>query len=506
MTMVSRVLGFARDVLIARMFGASTGTDAFFVAFKIPNFLRRLFAEGAFSQAFVPVLSAYRTAEDPAELRRFLDRITGAMVVVLTLVTAVGILSAPVLIMMFAPGFASDTDKYDLAVAMLRITFPYLLFISLTALAGGILNAWGRFAVPAFTPVFLNLSMIAAAIWLAPLMAEPITALAWGVLVAGIVQLAFQLPYLARIGLLPRPRFDRQDPGVRRVGRLMIPALFGVSVTQINLLIDTMLASFLITGSVSWLYYSDRMVEFPLGIFGIALATVILPGLSRKHATADPEAFSRMLDWALRWVTVVVPAAAVGLMLLAGPILATLFQYNEFTPHDVLMSRRSLVAYSIGLIGFVLIKVLASGFYARQDIRTPVRIGIYAMGCNIVLNLLLIVPLAHAGLALATSLAALVNASLLFRGLYRDAVYRPTAGWGNFLLQVMLANVAMAGVLLVLIGDMQLWFEWGAVQRLLRLLGVIAAGAVVYAVVLFLCGLRPAQLLVVAGEQSDADQ
>lgn len=499
MTLISRVLGFVRDVLIARYFGASLGTDAFFVAFKIPNFMRRLFAEGAFSQAFVPVLSDYQTNGREGELKGFVDRVTGTLGLVLAGVTIVGILAAPVFITVFAPGFRDDATKFDLAVDMLRLTFPYLLFISLTALAGGILNAFGRFAVPAFTPVFLNLCMIGAAVWLAPMMDEPVTALAWGVLLAGIVQLGFQLPFLARLRLLPRPRPDKSHPGVRRVGKLMVPALFGVSVTQINLLIDTMLASFLVTGSVSWLYYSDRLVEFPLGIFGIALATVILPGLSRDHAGESPAQFSATLDWALRWVVVIVPASAVGLMVLSGPILATLFQYEQFTGHDTLMATRSLMAYSLGLLGFVLIKVLATGFFARQDTKTPVRIGVIAMFCNIALNLALIGPLAHAGLALATSLAAMLNASLLFRGLRREQVYQPRAGWRPLFARILLANMVMATLLLLLVDGSAQWTAWGVWERSGRLLGLIAAGGVAYAATLLLAGLRPAHL-VAAGE------
>ncbi|MEE8286269.1 MAG: murein biosynthesis integral membrane protein MurJ, partial [Gammaproteobacteria bacterium] len=345
--MVSRVLGLVRDVIIAWVFGASQGnTDAFFVAFRLPNFLRRLFAEGAFSQAFVPILGEYKSQRSHQEVRELTAHVAGTLGAVLLAVTAVGVLAAPVLVMIFAPGFLADEEKFALTVQMVRITFPYILFVSLTAFAAGLLNTYGRFGVPAFTPVLLNLALIGAALLLAPLMAEPITALAWGVLIAGLAQLAFQLPFLRRLGLLTMPRFSRAHQGVRRVVRLMMPAAFGASVAQINLLIDTLIASFLVTGSVSWLYYSDRLVEFPLGVFAIAMATVILPNLSQHHARESVESFSDTLDWGLRWVLVVATPSALGLILLADPILTTIFQHGEFSPRDVHMASLSLMAYA----------------------------------------------------------------------------------------------------------------------------------------------------------------
>jgi len=494
MTLLSRLLGFARDVVFARLFGAGTGMDAFLVAFKIPNFMRRLFAEGAFSQGFVPVLGEYKAQRGTEEVRVLIDRVAGTLALVLIGLTVVAVVAAPLLILLFAPGFHADASRYDLAVSMLRLTFPYLLFISLTACAGGILNSYGRFAVPAFTPVLLNLSLIGAALWLAPRMDEPIIALAWGVLVAGIAQLLFQLPALARLGLLPRPRPAFRDPGVRRVLKLMVPALFGASVTQVNLLIDTLIASFLTAGSISWLYYSDRLVEFPLGIFGIALATVMLPSLSQRHAETNPEAFSGTIDWALRWVVVLGTPATVGLFVLAAPLLTTLFHYDAFGANDVRMSARSLMAYAIGLQGFILVKVLAPGYFARQDTRTPVRIGIIAMAVNVALNLALVLPLAHAGLALATSLAAFVNAGLLYRGLYRGGIYRPLPGWSRLAWRVTAANLAMALLLWWGAGDLELWLGWSGSERAGQLLVWVVAGAVVYFAVLGTLGLRPRHL------------
>ena len=499
LTLVSRLLGFARDVIIAGFFGANAGTDAFFVAFKIPNFLRRLFAEGAFAQAFVPVLASVREQRSQTAPREFIARVTGSFALVLSLLTGFGMLAAPLLIWLFAPGFHDHPEQYSLSVGLLRITFPYLLFICLTALAGGILNTWQHFAVPAFTPVLLNLSMIAATLGLAPQLDPPILALGWGVCAAGALQLAFQLPALHRLGLLPRPRIDFADAQVRRVLRLMVPALFGASVSQLNLLINTLLASLLATGSISWLYYSDRLVEFPLGIFGVGLGTVILPHLSRSQARRDPEEFSRSLDWALRWLLAIGLPATLGLILLAEPLMFTLFQYDQFSPDDARMAARSLMAYGIGLMGFLGVKVLVPGFSAREDLSTPARFGVYAVGVNLASSVLLALVLAppgwpHAGLALAASLAALVNAGLLLARLYTLRVYRPQGGFRAFLLRVLLANLALGAWLCLATG--RAWTDLSASDRLIRLAGCIGAGMIAYALTLALTGLRPRHLML----------
>ncbi len=493
-TLLSRILGLVRDLVVARTFGADAGTDAFFVAFKIPNFMRRLFAEGAFSMAFVPVLNEYKAKRGFAALKAFVDEVAGTLGAVLFAVTILGVLGAPILILIFAPGFADEPEKQALATEMLRLTFPYLLFISLTAFAGGILNTYERFGVPAFTPVLLNISLIACALWLAPRMEEPIVALAWGVLIAGVAQLAFQLPFLARLKLLPRPRLRTRDEGVRRIVRLMVPALFGVSVSQISLLIDTLLASFLVTGSISWLYYGDRLMEFPLGILGVALGTVILPKLSQRHAEASPEAFSRTLDWALRWVLLLGVPSAVGMFLLAGPMMATLFHSDEFTREDAHMAAHALMAYSLGIAAHMGVKVLAPGFYARQDMKTPVRIAVVAMLTNMVFNLILMFPFGHTGLALATTISATVNAGLLLRGLLRTGVYRPKAGWPLFLARGLGASTIM-GLLLGLAlwqgGGTTSWFMLSTWERVLALIGWILAGGAVYGLSLLVLGLRP---------------
>jgi len=489
MTLISRLLGFVRDMLIARLFGVDVATDAFFVAFKVPNFLRRLFAEGAFAHAFVPVLSDYKEQGSLAALKLFIDKTAGALAVCLLLMTLAGIVLAPLLILLLAPGFSWQGTQHDLSVLMLQITFPYLLFISLTAFAGSILNAHSKFAIPALTPVFLNICMIGTAIWLAPLMATPVIALAWGVFIAGIVQLLFQIPSLISLGLLPRPRIDFQDTGVKRVLGLMLPAMFSVSITQINLLLDTLVASFLTVGSVSWLYYSDRLVEFPLGILGLALGTVILPNLASHHATEDSTGFSYALDWGLRLVVLVGMPATIGLFMLAEPMLSTLFQYKEFGVNDVHLSGQSLRAYSVGLLGYLLIKVLVPAFTARQEVKIPVRYGSYAMGVSLALNVLLVFPLAHAGLALATSLGAFFNAALLLNKLFKDKVYQPATGWLVFFSRVLLASAAMTAILYYCV-DASWWSNWSSSERIINLLKWISISMVVYAATLLLTGLR----------------
>ncbi len=500
MTMLSRVLGLVRDIVIAGFVGASANADAFFVAFKIPNFLRRLFAEGAFAQAFVPVLADYKEEGSAEAVRALVNRIAGVLGGVLLLITGVTVLAAPIVASIFAPGFISDPYKFQLTTHMIRITFPYLFLISMTGFCGAILNSYGRFSVPAFTPVFLNLSLIAAATLAAPWFDEPVFALAWGVFLAGVIQLLFQMPFLYKLDLVPRPIWDTRDEGVRRIMKLMVPALFGVSVSQINLLIDTVLASFLPTGSVSWLYYSDRLAELPLGVFGIAIATVILPNLSAHKSASRDEQFKLTLDWAVRSVLLIAVPSAVALMLLAEPILITLFQYDAFTARDVGMAAWSLRAYSLGLIAFMLIKVLAPGFYARQDIATPVAIGIKAMVANMVLNFLFVLPLmylwnvGHVGLALATSVAAWLNAGLLLRGLLREGVYHFQQGWLPYVARLLAATAVMAGAVLYLSPASGQWLEWSWNARVMQMGLVCGAGVMAYMVVHLLGGTRMAQL------------
>jgi putative peptidoglycan lipid II flippase len=490
MTLLSRVMGFVRDMVLASAFGAVAGFDAFLVAFKIPNFMRRLFAEGAFSQAFVPVLSEYRQKRSQAEIQGFINYVATALAVILLILVVFAEILTPLLVMVFAPGFVHEPERFGLAQQMLHITFPYILLISLTAFAGAVANTYSSFAVPAFTPTLFNIALIVAAVVGSRYFTHPIIVLAWGVVAGGVMQLAFQWPMLRKWQLLPRFRLNWQDPGVRRVMKLMVPALFGVSVAQLSLLVDTVFASFLRVGSISWLYYSDRIIYFPLGIFGVAIATVILPHLSRKHADNSDREFSEVLDWGLRLMVMIGLPAAVGILVLAGPLMATLFGYGKFNAFDVVMGSRSLMAYAIGLPAFMLIKVLASGFYSRQDIRTPVRIAVIAMITCMVLNGALIFPLAHAGLALATSLGSIVNAGLLGWILLRRGIYRPRYDWGKYVMRVLLANAVLAALLLALSPALATWLDWRWYQRggcLALLMGIAIVG---YFSCLWLSGMR----------------
>ncbi len=490
MTFISRILGFVRDMTVAHIFGATGMTDAFFVAFKIPNFMRRLFAEGAFSQAFVPVLAEYKEQRAREELQAFVNHTAGTLAGILFVITIIGVIAAPILIMLFSPGFPHDGSRFELASYMLRITFPYLFFISLTAFAGGILNTHNRFAGPAFTPVFLNIAMITAAIWLAPHLAEPITALAWGVLAGGVIQLLFQYPFLRHIRLVPKFKWRWRDTGVQRVLKLMIPAIFGVSVIQIGLLIDTMFASFLPEGSISWLYNSERLMMFPLGVFGVAISTVVLPHLSKKFAQKSEQEYSDTVNWAVQTVLLLGVPAAIGLVMLSGPLLTSLFNYGKFNQFDVIMSRQSLIAYTCGVPFMMLVKVLASGFYARQNIKTPVKIAVVALVVNIALNFVLVGPLKHAGLALASSLAAVTNSSLLFFFLLRQKIFRLRASWCLFLLRLVIAGVTMAAVLYYFRVSQTQWFIWHWQHRFAQLLLEVLGAAFVYGAVLFILGFR----------------
>lgn len=496
LTLLSRVFGLARDLVFAQLIGAGAAADAFYVAFKIPNFFRRLFSEGAFSQAFVPVLSDYQTHSEAEQVRQLLSRVSGTLGGILFVITALVVAMPDLFASLFAFGFRSDPEKFELASGMLQVTFPYLMLISLTGMAGAILNSYDRFAIPALTPVLLNICLISAAFVISPRMAEPAFGLAWGVLIAGIVQLLFQLPFLARMHLLPMPQWGWRDPGVQRILTLMLPAIFGVSVSQINLLLDTLLASFLPTGSVSWLYYSDRLSELPLGVIGIAIATVILPNLSRQRFSDDQAEFGRTMDWALRIVLLIGVPAALALIVLAEPILATLFLYGEFTARDLQMSTLSLRAYAFGLLAFMLVKVLAPGYFAQEDMKTPVRFGVIAMGLNMLFNLILVgwlhfsYQIGHVGLALATSLSAFINAGLLYRGLRNNGSYCPGTGWWVFILRLLFACALMCLLLVYLVSIWDSWLDWSLRSRVLYLSILCVSGLAIFALSLLVSGLR----------------
>jgi putative peptidoglycan lipid II flippase len=489
LTFLSRILGYVRDVIIARAFGAGVGTDAFFVAFRIPNLLRRLFAEGAFSQAFVPVLAAEKT-KDEASVKTLIDGVATLLFLALVLVCALGIAAASAIVWISAPGFGRDPAKFALTVTMLRITFPYIGFISLVAFAAGILNTWSRFAVPAVTPTLLNVAFIVGALAFAGHFDPPILVLAWAVFAGGVLQLAYQVPFLARMGLLPRWRLDLQHPGVRRILKLMAPAAFGVSISQISLVINTIFASFLVTGSVSWLYYADRLMEFPAGMLGAALGTILLPSLSKYHATANAAEYSRLLDWGLRITLLLAAPAAAALAVLAIPLIAALFHYGRFSVEDAFMTRQALAAYSVGLVGMILVKILAPGFYARQDIRTPVKIGLVTLAATQLMNLAFIAPLHHAGLALAIGLGACLNAALLYRGLRRRGAYAPEPGWASFLVKVGAAVALMAAALHLAMGHAEWWFAARWDRKLPALAALVVLGVVTYGACLALLGFR----------------
>jgi putative peptidoglycan lipid II flippase len=492
MTLLSRILGLVRDAVIARQFGVSLATDAFIVAFRLPNFLRRIFAEGAFSQAFVPLLSEYRNTRSAEDTRTFVDHVSTLLAIILVLVSVAGILAAPVIVYLTAPGFVATPDRFQTTVELLRITFPYILFISLVSLAGGILNTWSRFSVPAFTPVLLNVSFIVFALFLVPYFDPPIKALAWAVFAGGVLQLGFLLPFLARIGMLPGFRLQLRDPGVWRLLKNMGPAILGVSVGQISLLISTIFASNLVTGSVTWLYYADRLMELPTGLLGVALGTILLPSLSKSHAQKAEGEYSQLLDWGLRLTFLLALPCATALAIIGVPLVATLFHHGAFEAGDVLMTHSALVAYSIGLLGLILVKVLAPGFYARQNIRTPVKIAVLTLVVTQAMNPVFIwgLGLGHAGLALAISLGACLNAGLLFYKLRRQRVFVPQPGWTRFLAKLLLALVLMAAALHFAMGGEARWLVVGLRERIAHLAGLVVLGAAVYLGSLALLGFR----------------
>ena len=492
MTLASRITGFVRDTLIAIHFGAGASADAFFVAFRIPNLLRRLFAEGAFSQAFVPVLGEWRSRQGDDATRVLAARVQGMLLASLLAITVIGVIAAPLLVYLIGSGFARDAGKFDLTVLLLRICFPYILFISLVSFAAGVLNTYGRFKAAAFAPVLLNLSFIAFILLAADRFERPIVALAVAVFFGGIAQLVFLLVALSRIGMLVMPRWDPKDEGVIRILRLMGPAILGVSVAQVSMIINTNIASHLGDGAVSWIYYADRLLEFPSALLGVALGTVLLPSLVRHHSTADTEGYSRLLDWGLRVTLMLALPAAVGLAMVAVPIISTLFWHGDaFTRHDVFMTRNALIAYSAGLAGLILVKVLAPGFYARQNIRTPVKVAIATLVVTQLLNVVFVPLFAHAGLALAISVGACFNAGWLWVLMLRSGAYRPEPGWGAFLFKLAVALYLMGGVLWYSMGRESSWFELPAGARAAKLAMVIALAAAAYFAALGLMGLRP---------------
>lgn len=490
MTFISRALGFVRDALAAQIYGVNGAVDAFNVAFKIPNFMRNLFAEGCFSQAFVPVLSEYRSTRSMADVKQLIGTVAGGLGLFLLILTIIGVLASPAVIMLFAPGYHIGTPRYQWASEMLRITFPYLLLISLTAFASAVLNCFKHFAAPAFTPALLNVVLIIAAVFFSHQLAVPIEAQAWGVLIAGFVQLTFLSIFLIKYRLFVWPRVNLKDPGVNRILKIMGPALFGSSVGQLSLLLNTIFASFLAVGSISWLYYSDRLVFFPLGVFGVALATVVLPHLSAKHASRAPEEYAKALDWGIRCNLIIAMPAMVCLLVIAEPLIISLFQYGHFSPFDCRMTERSVLAYSFGLPAFMLVKVLCAAFYAKQDAKTAVKLGIYAIIVTMALNAVLVFPLKHAGLALASSLGSWFNVALLFIVLWRRKIYYWQPGWISFLLRVLIANALLALALKYCAGSSDTWLAARWSWRFTHLAELAAIGLGIYVISLRLLGMR----------------
>ncbi|MGP1931287.1 MAG: murein biosynthesis integral membrane protein MurJ [Arsenophonus sp. ET-YP4-MAG3] len=489
-TIFSRILGFIRDVIITRFFGANAATDAFFVAFKLPNLLRRIFAEGAFSQAFVPILVEYKNQKGDEATRTFITYVSGLLTLILAIITLAEILVAPWIVYITAPGFIATPDKFDLTVRLLRITFPYIFLISLVSLMGAVLNNWNRFSVPAFAPILLNISMIISMLLLAPYCKPPIIALAWGVFAGGILQFLYQLPFLQKIGMLVLPRISFRNRGVWRVIKLMGPAIIGVSVSQISLIINTIFASFLQSGSVSWIYYADRLIELPTGVLGVALTTILLPSMAKSFSSGDYKKYQCLMDWGLRLCFLLVLPCSISLIILAYPLTVSLFQYGNFTSYDTIMTQRALIAYCIGLIGLIIIKVLASGFYSRQDVKTPVKIAIITLILTQLMNLVFIGPLKHAGLALSISLAACFNALMLYWQLRRQAIFIPLLGWKKFLFKLFGALIIMVAMLLLILNFMPIWEHGNMLTRIIRLLFVVFTGAITYFTALFIFGFR----------------
>lgn len=504
-TLASRVLGLVREIAVAQLLGAGAAADVFFFANRIPNYLRRLFADGAFNQAFVPVMTEYKAKGEKAAVRELMAVTMGTMGVIISLVTLLGVLGSTVISAMFGWGWFMDwlqggpnSAKFELASLLLKITFPYLWFITFTAMSGAVLNTFGYFGVSSFTPVFLNVALIIVAWFIAPHMGHPEIWLAIGIFAGGLIQLVYQLPYLYKLGMVVKPKWGWHHAGVVKIRTLMLPALFGVSVSQINLMVNTMLASFLATGAISYLNYSDRLLEFPLGMFAVAISTVILPALAKGHVDQDPERFAATMDWGVRMVLFLGLPAMGGIMVLREPILRVLFMRGEFGPHEVMMSGASLLASTSGLLSLMLARVLAPGFHARQDTKTPVRYGVQSMVANMGFNLILIWPLGYIGLALSTALSGTVNAISLFQGLYRRHVYRPGWSTGWFFIRLIVATLGMYGVLWYLSPALETWVHWSFIRAALELGKLVLIGGAVYLGLSGVLGLRPADLKTAA--------
>ncbi|WP_129642696.1 murein biosynthesis integral membrane protein MurJ [Peristeroidobacter agariperforans] len=502
-TLLSRITGLVRDVVQAVMIPA-VYLEVYVLANQIPNLLRRLFAEGAFSQAFVPVVAEYKANRSKEDVRELVDSVSGTLGAFLAVVSVIGVIAAPVIVAVCAPGFTTkEVGQFGLAVEMLRWTFPYLLFVSLTALAGGVLNSYQQFALPAFTSVVLNIVLIVFAAYVSPYFETPVVALAVGVFVGGVIQLIIQIPALIKLGVIRRPHWNWQHEAVKRIARLMGPAIVGSSMGQLSVMISSGIASLLADGSMTWLYYADRLVEFPLGVFSIALATVILPSLSSQHARKSPDEFSATLAWAVRLVCLIVIPASVAMFAMSGPLTVALLHYGQFKATDVVMTRMALMAFSLALLGWSLIKVLATGYYAQQNTKGPVKVAMRALGVTMVLNVIVVVALwltgnlktpgAHTLLALTNGVGAIMNAGLLYLGLLRSQVLRRGQAMRGLLIRIALASALMAAFLWWFGGDIATWLVTPTLQRVVWLAGLVVGGIGVYFAALWVMGVRAGQ-------------
>ena len=506
-TMISRVFGYIRDAAIFIFISNSSGAlDAFFVAFRIPNFFRRIFGEGALSTAYIPVLSDFKNNKEKEDVQEFINESISTLTFILIIISVIGVLIAPILIYLIAPGFInSEYSQGELAGSLLRITFPYMFFICLTAVLASILNTYDSFAIPALTPALLNIVLIISVIFISPYFKEPVFALAWGVLIAGIVQLIFQFYPLVKLGLFPKIKFkyNNKHPGIKKIKELMLPVIFGSSVTQINLVFDTIIASFLITGSISWLYMSDRFIELPLALFGISIATVLLPKLSEYYNQSDDKSYNATLNWGLKIGIIISLPTSIGLILLAEPILITLLQYREFSVHDVNMTAIGMIAFSIGLPGMIGAKILITNYYSRKNTSYPVRAAVIAVICNFLLNIIFVIYLiksefdgAHAGLALATSISAYINFYLLFKTALKTKIIEIDLSIKKIFIKSMIATIIMATFILYFDLNLNTWINLNLIGRLGNLSFIIISSIILYLVLLVMLGIFPKKLVI----------
>ncbi|MDC3386243.1 murein biosynthesis integral membrane protein MurJ [Gammaproteobacteria bacterium] len=504
-TMISRIFGYIRDAAIFIFISNSSGAlDAFFVAFRIPNFFRRIFGEGALSTAYVPVLSDYKNNAKGNDAKEFINSSITYLCLILLIISIVGVAITPILIYLIAPGFVyAESGQYELSYSLLRITFPFMFFICLTAVLSSILNCYEKFSMPAFTPVIVNITLILSILFFSDNFDEPVYALAWGLIFGGFIQVVFLLYPLIKMGLFPKISFNKKHPGIKKIKELMLPMILGSSVTQINLIFDTIIASFLITGSIGWLYMSDRFIELPLALFGISIATVLLPKLSEYYNKSDCRSYNATFNWGLKIGIIISLPTSIGLILLAEPILITLLQYREFSVHDVNMTAIGMIAFAIGLPGMIGAKILITNFYSRKNTKYPVRAAVIAVICNFLLNIIFVIYLiksefdgAHAGLALATSISAYINFFLLFKTALKTKIIEIDLSIKKIFIKSMIASIIMATFILYFDLNLNTWINLNLVGRLSNLFFIITSSIILYLVLLVMFGIFPKKLVI----------